>query len=214
VDGTQELLQKFSNMSEITIIYNMKNVGYTKACNQGIMMSSSKYVLILNPDIQVGNGSVKRLYEYMERYDVAVVGGKLMYFDGKLQYSCRTFPSPLTFLYRALQIENNKTIRTHLMYDFDHGEPRDVDWLLGSCLMIRRKVLDEIGFLDEKYFMYYSDVEFCWRVHKNNWKVTYVPDSEMFHYYQRQSAKGVPGFLALSHLRSAVRFFVKRYIKA
>jgi GT2 family glycosyltransferase len=213
-DGTKKILHSFQNKPGLNIIFNKKNLGYTKACNQGIKISEGKYALLLNPDTQMFDESFERIIHYMESHpDTAVAGPKLFYADKSLQYSCRTFPTPITFIMRALHIgSNSRIMKRHLMQDFDHKKPFEVDWLLGSCMLIRKDSLKKVGLLDEKYFLYYSDIDFCWRVWKAGLKVVYVPETEVIHLYQRQSAKNtLINRLSWSHLKSAIRFFRKKY---
>ena len=208
-DRTRSILSVWSD--KVTLIFNNANVGYTKACNQGILSGTEKYVLLLNPDTEMNSRSVGELIEFMEASPkVALAGPKLLYPNGQLQYSCRTFPNPVTFVCRALNFgEKTALIKKHLMTGFDHATTMDVDWILGSCMIIRREAIDEIGLLDEKYPMYYSDIEICRRAWQRGWKVTYVPGIVATHHYQRQSSKRIlSNPLAWSHFRSALRFFI------
>ena len=212
-DKTSDDMTIWSEYSEHNI-YNMKNVGFTAACNQGISLTKAKYVLLLNPDTEVIGAAVQVLEDYMEKnLDVAIAGAKLLYPDGGIQYSCRKFPNFVTFMLRALKVGNNsKIMRSHLMMDYDHNTVRNVDWVLGSCMMIRRGALENVGLLNERYFLYYSDIEYCWRAKRFGWKVAYVPNAIVKHYYQRVSSNiGMRNSLMWSHLRSAIRFFVSTY---
>ncbi|HMB68637.1 MAG TPA: sugar transferase, partial [bacterium] len=105
----------------------------------------------------------------------------------------------------------SRVVRDHLMMDWDHDTPREVDWMLGACLMVRREAITDVGLMDERFFMYFEDVDWCYRMKQHGWRVVYVPDARMKHVHRRESATG-GGLLnrrLLAHLGSMFRFFDK-----
>jgi GT2 family glycosyltransferase len=212
-DGTVGMLRE--EFPEVRVIANAENVGYSRAVNQAIRAASGRLLLILNPDIQVLPGSVDALARYMdEDPQTGIAGGKLLNPDGTLQYSCRTFYTLATLLHRRTPIgklfPNSRVVREHLMMDWDHDSVREVDWMLGACLMVRREAIRDVGLMDERFFMYFEDVDWCYRMKQHGWKVVYVPDARMMHVHRRESASG--GLLnrrLLAHLNSMFRFFDK-----
>ena len=97
------------------------------------------------------------------------------------------------------------------MVDLKHQEPKEVDWLLGAALLLRGQMLSEIGYFNEKYFLYYGDVDLCWRARKKGWKIVYYPQVQAVHHYQRASARGgIFNPLKWSHFFSAMRFLIKK----
>ena len=209
--GAEDIAAKYPSA---TLLRNETNEGYAKAVNQAIREFNSEYILVLNPDIEVKPGAINRLLTFMRKtHDAGIVGGKLLNPDGSLQYSCRTFYTlPILLLRRTFLgklFPNSKTIARHLMSDWDHNSVREVDWMLGACLMIRRDALREIGLMDERFFLYFEDVDWCYRMKKSGWKVYYLPEAEMIHHHRRDSAKGFFSKSQQYHLTSMVRFYAK-----
>lgn len=198
----------------VTLIRNAENGGYAKAVNQAIREFNSDYILVLNPDIEVTPGAIKTMLAFMTKTpDAGIVGGKLLNPDGTLQHSCRTFYTlPVLLLRRTFLgklFPNSTLIAHHLMLDWDHNSVREVDWMLGACLMIRRDALKEVGLMDERFFLYFEDVDWCYRMKKGGWKVYYLPEARMIHHHQRHSAKGVLNKTKLYHLTSMLHFYAK-----
>ncbi|PIE33327.1 hypothetical protein CSA56_12210 [candidate division KSB3 bacterium] len=199
---------------EVTVLCNSQNGGYAKAVNQAIREFNSDYILLLNPDIEVKPGSLERMLAFMNTTpDAGIIGGKLLNPDGTLQYSCRTFYTLPIILYRRTFLgklfPNSKILTRHLMQDWDHQSVREVDWMLGACLMIRRNALREVGLMDERFFLYFEDVDWCYRMKKWGWKVYYVPQAEMVHHHQRQSAQGFINKTLTYHITSMFHFYAK-----
>jgi len=189
-DNTIEMVN--SMFPDVKIIANPENVGYSKAINQGVKASSGQYILILNADTIIKTGAIQTLLAFMEKNpDTGVAGPKLLYPDGGLQYSCRTFQTLKTILLRRTFLSKifpkSRTLRDHLMLGWDHGSQKEVDWLVGAVLMVRRKAFEQIGLMDERYFLYFEDVDLCYRMKTAGWKVFYVPQAEIIHHYKRGS---------------------------
>jgi hypothetical protein len=199
----------------VTLIRNPKNVGYARAVNQGLAATSTDYVLVLNPDIEVEVDSIERLVQAMEDNPACgLAGAKLLNPDRSLQHSCRRFYTPGTILLRRTFLgrlrPGHRVLREHLMLDWDHATRRDVDWLIGACLLVRRRAVADVGPMDERFFLYFEDVDWCARMHLRGWRVLYVPDAVMVHHHRRESARG--GLLHPSrrmHLASVLRFYEK-----
>lgn len=211
-DGSPQMVAE--EFPEVLIIKNTKNLGYAKAVNQGIRQSRSKYILILNPDIEVMEGSILNLWRFMETHpDVGIAGAQLLNPDGSIQMSCRTFYTFPVFLLRRTPLgrlfPNAKVLRKHLMADWDHQSDREVDWVLGACLMVRREALDSVGGMDERFFLYFEDVDWCYRMKKHGWKVYYVHSARMKHLHRRESAKILPDMKVVSHFLSMIHFYDK-----
>lgn len=224
-----------SNYPKTVYVGSSKNLGMGGGNNLGIKRAEGKYILILNPDTIVEQDAIKKLYDYIkENKDVGIVGPKLLNSDGSLQYSCfrqLRFLTPIfrrTFLGRLAK----KHLNNFLMNDFNHNEIKEVDWLMGSCLMARRDVLEKIKikgvghpigcptpsmeeYFDEKFFMYFEDTDLCRRAWRAGYKVVYFPDAQIVHDHGRASAEN-PWYLApflnkLSrvHIASWIKYFLK-----
>jgi len=194
-------------------IYNEKNVGFGAANNIALKKTSTKYFLICNPDIRFKIGAIEALAGYMDAHDdVAIAGPKLVNEDGTLQYSCRRFPTLATFFARGFfPGKKPKFMRDYLMMDIDRSKPMDADWVLGSFMFARCDALAKLGGFDESHFMYYEDIDLCYRVKKAGLRVVYAPQAEAVHTYKRESAQGLFNRLKLQHTINAMRFFA-RYI--
>ncbi len=197
------------------LLVNRENAGYSRAVNQAIRTAAGRYVLILNPDIEVIPGSIDALARHLdEDPGTGIAGGKLLNPDGTLQYSCRTFYTFKTLLHRRTPIgklfPNSRIVRDHLMMDWNHETVREVDWMLGACMMVRAEAITDVGLMDERFFMYFEDVDWCYRMKQHGWKVVYVPGARMTHAHRRESAAGgVFNLRLFAHLNSMFRFFDK-----
>lgn len=213
-DGTPDAVEK--DYPEVHLVRNAENVGYSRAVNQAIHAASGRFILIINPDIEVLPGSIDALLAHMHHSPkTGIAGSKLLNPDGSLQYSCRTFYTLSTLLYRRTPLgkifPQSRVVRDHLMIDWDHDTDREVDWMLGACLMVRTEAIREVGLMDERFFMYFEDVDWCYRMKQHGWGVMYVPGAVMMHVHRRESAAG-GGFgnrRLRAHLNSMFRFFDK-----
>lgn len=200
---------------EIIFISSLKNKGMGGGNNMGINRSKGEFCLILNPDTLVEKDTIKIMLKYIrQNAELAVVGPKLLNPDRSLQYSCARFPKFYTPIIRRTFLLKffKKHIDWFLMKDFNHNEIKEVDWLMGSCLMIRKS--SNLSF-DERYFMYFEDIDLCRSAWYNNYKVVYNPKAQLIHDHQRESAQGA-WYLALfsnkvarEHIKSWLRYFYK-----
>lgn len=207
-DGSAEYVKR--NWPEVIVIENGSNMGYAGANNAGIRRSSGKYLMFLNPDTELSSDTAEKLAAYFEKTgDAGIVAPKLLYPDGALQYSCRTFYSLRTvFFRRFLRKLNSGLERKHLMLDWDHNSPASVDWVLAACIFTKRELMDKIGQFDEKYRLYFEDVDLCYRFAQNGYRTYYYPLTTVVHHHQRDSAKRISR-TTLWHVQSMVRFFRK-----
>ncbi len=211
-DGTVEAVE--TEFPGVRLIVNAANLGYARAVNQGIKASDTPYVLVLNPDIEVGAGSVESMLRFMEEHpDAGIAGARLVYPDGTLQPSCRTFYTlPVVLLRRTFLgklFPNARAVREHLMLDWDHATNRVVDWVTGASMMVRKEAFERVGGMDERFFLYLEDVDWCSRMAKHGYKVYYVADAEMKHHLRRESAKLLPDGKFMAHLLSTFRYYDK-----
>ncbi len=208
-----------SDFPDITVIKNQENLGLAAGINVGLKKSRGEYKLILNPDIVVMERAIERMVKLMdEDKEIGMLGGQLISPNGKIQYSCYRFYRPITIVYRRTFLGETKSGRQEidrfLMKDYDRKSPKRVDWLMGACLMVREKAVQEVGGMDERFFLYFEDVDWCRRFWRAGWKVCYVPEALFSHYHQKSSEKN--GLLGLmnskivrEHIWSAVKYFWK-----
>jgi N-acetylglucosaminyl-diphospho-decaprenol L-rhamnosyltransferase len=211
-DGSPGLIER--DFPWVQLVKNPVNVGYARAVNQGMRLGRGRYFLVLNPDVEVTDGAVAALVSFMDcNPRVGLAAAKLVYPDGTLQMSCRTFYTLPTVLLRRTPLgklfPDSAIVRRHLMLDWDHNSEREVDWVLGACMMVRREAYESLGGMDERFFLYLEDVDWCFRMQKHGWKVAYVPSSVMKHYHRRESARLLPDRKLVSHLLSTFRFYDK-----
>jgi O-antigen biosynthesis protein len=210
--GAAEILkQHFPNAK---LIENDRNLGYAKAVNQGVSTSHSEFIFIVNPDTVAKEGALDGLVEFMKTHpEAGIVGPKLVNTDGTIQLSCRRFYTLKTILLRRTFLgkifRNSPSVKRHLMLDWDHNSAREVDWILGAAMMVRKTVISEVGPMDERFFLYFEDVDWCYRMRTFGWKVYYYPFSELVHHYRRQSAEARFGKVQRAHLESWLRFYEK-----
>jgi len=195
-------------------LFNTDNHGYAKGCNQGMAEVAADYYLILNPDIVVQPGALDRLLAFADRNPRAgMVGPQLLNEDQSIQESCRRFYTLKTLLLRRTFFgrifPNSETVRQHLMQDFDHRESRPVDWVLGGCLLVRTSAMERTGPMDERFFLYFEDVDWCYRMWQAGFEVQYTPDARFIHKHRRDSAKGRFNRSFWLHLGSLISFYEK-----
>lgn len=208
-----------SDFPEIKVIANRANRGLASGVNQGIAAAQGEYVLLLNPDIIALPQSVNTLVSYMRAHPrTGVAGGQLLSPNGRVQYSCYRFYRLSTIIYRRTWLgrtaRGKRAIDSFLMKDFDHRHTADVDWLMGSCLLLRRAAIAQVGGMDERFFLYFEDVDWCRRFWQHGWRVTYVPQAQFSHFHQRSSHQGaftgiLTNWATREHIRSALKYFIK-----
>ncbi len=195
-------------------LLNNENLGYAKGCNQGMAEVAADFYLVLNPDIVVQPGALDRLLDFADRNPRAgMVGPQLLNEDGSIQHSCRRFYTLKTLLLRRTFFgrifRHSETVRRHLMQDFDHRSARPVDWVLGGCLLVRTSAMDRTGPMDERFFLYFEDVDWCYRMWQAGYEVQYTPDARFIHKHRRDSAKGRFNRSFWLHLGSLISFYEK-----
>jgi hypothetical protein len=210
-ESCQLVREKFP---DLYLIENVKNLGFARAVNQGFRKAKGKYLLILNPDVELLPGSADKMIDFLERHpEAGLLLPKLINPDGSLQFSCRKFYDFSTLLFRRTPLgrifPNHWTIRRHLMMDWNHEEVREVDWGLGACMFLRREALVGQGIFDERFFLYFEDVDLCFRLKKKGWKVIYNPEAVMVHAHLRQSAGGFFNREKWEHFKSLIKFCCK-----
>jgi len=220
-DGIDEFLKE--KFPQVKCIMRDENAGMGSAQNVGIEAVEAKYYFALNPDTEFfpDQHTIQRLYDFMEENPkVGMVGPRIQYPDGSLQYSCWRFPTFLQPLYSRSSLgqkgKGKERADYYFMKDFDHQKTIPVDALMGSAMFVRGKALDVVGGFDDRFWMYFEDIDWCRRMWEVGWPVYYVHDIVLTHIHGRGSAK-VPGIinallknkLARAHLASWLKYFWK-----
>lgn len=191
-NSTEPLDNLLATFPQITLIRNDKNLGMGAGNNVGIRQASGEYVLILNADTEfIGSGMADLLDFIKHNPDVGIVGPKLIYPDGERQISCYRFPSLLMPIYRRTFLGklNAQYLDDYLYQRSNLDEPLEVDWIMGSCLLLSRELLNKLGGFDERFFMYFEDTDLCRRIKQLGLKAIYNPTVTVKHYHGRASAK-------------------------
>jgi GT2 family glycosyltransferase len=213
-DGTIPRVLKFGKA--VRLIPNPDNRGFARGVNQGIRVSSGKYVLLLNPDCRVEPGAIAELVRFMRANEVAgACGPKVRSPDGSIQLSCRAFPNHSTALFHRHSLltrlfPKNPHSDRYLKTTWDHSAESQVDWVSGAAMLLRRKALKQIGSMDEDYFLYSEDVDLCWRLQEAGWATFYVPSAVIWHHVGRSSRQAPFRALYERH-RSMYTFYKKHY---
>ncbi len=205
---------------EAIFLPHKENLGYSHGVNLGIQKANGEYLLILNPDVVVAGDSIQKMINYMKKHsDIGMLGPKMLNFNGTVQRTYFSFYKPITIIARRTFLGRFKPFKKAL-YDFlmvgsDADKIQTPDWLMGSAIMVSRRAIEKVGGMDERFFMYFEDVDWARRFWHNNFKVVYYPEAVMYHYHQRESKSKLGLFDPLFnkktqwHIRSAVKFFWK-----
>jgi hypothetical protein len=212
-DGTADMV-KSDFGGRVKLIENGANLGFGTAHNQSISESQGRFVLLLNPDSRLLERDVlAKMAKYMdENSEVGMLGPKVLNPDGNLQFSARHFPTMFAAIFRhtifGKLFPDNRFVRQYLMTDWKHDEVTEVDWVSGSALMARRDTFQKIGLLDERFFMYLEDVDWCKRAKDAGWKVVYFPMASVSHRIGAASDQN-PIPMIKQHHKSMLRYFLK-----
>lgn len=206
-DGSVAMIRE--HFSWVVLIENHENVGFARANNQGIQASTGEYVLLLNSDTVVHPGALEMLLTFMdENPQAGACGPRLLNGDGSLQPSVHPMLTPAREFWRLLFLEGVWPWATYRQERWDVTSPRPVEVIKGACLLVRRSTLDQIGLLDESYFMYTEEVDLCYRMAQAGWQLWYVPTAVVTH-YGGASSKQLHEQMYLELYRSKVRFYRK-----
>lgn len=198
---------------DVLLIENKENFGFAKANNCAIKESSGKYVLLLNPDTVILSGAIDKLFEFIEsKPDAGAACGKAYNVDGTIQHTIGRFPSITNQIGSAISIHkflpNARLFQERIRSDRYYQHEHPVDWGLGAFLMIRREALDQIGLLDERFFMYAEERDYCYRLWKAGWKVYFSPEAEIIHIGQ---SKVIPALFA--ELKNSRMMFISKHYR-
>ena len=199
----------------VRLVKNPVNRGVAPARNQIFRMSECEFVIILDVDTEVHAGSLDILVDTMRAHpEAGITGPKLVYGDGRLQLSCRPFPSPLNIAIEGTFLRDwfpqSRFVKEYTLQDWDHKELREVDWMYGAALIIRKRVLDQVGLFDEGFFYLYEDMDLCFRVRRSGIKILYNPQAVVTHFLPRER-KGIFHNRIGVHCRSILRYLLKDY---
>lgn len=227
-DGSQEMLRK--EYPKVNLIQSQVNGGFAYANNIGIKQSKGRYLFLLNSDTIIVKDAIEKLISYMDENDkVGMIGPKLLNGDLSHQTSISGFPSFKREVYHMYKLKNvlkipfikaffvkfggklgSKDVQQYMKNFQNIEEPEEVQVLVGAALLVRREVINDIGMLDERYFMYYEEIDFCLQASKANWSRIYYPYAEIIHLIG-QSSKKLSGITFYERYRSMILYFRKNF---
>ena len=195
-------------------LLGLPNVGFGNAANAGIALMDTPVVVVANADTRFPPGSVRAMGDYVGgRPDIGAMGPMVRFPDGRLQLSARAFPSigqAMGHALLGLWKPDNRWTRAYRLSDWDHASERDVDWVSGCCIALRRDAFMQVGGFDPAYFMFVEDVDLCYRLAQRGWRVVFSPVAEVTHAIggavSRRRFR-----MVIEHARSLDRFFARRY---
>jgi GT2 family glycosyltransferase len=209
-DGSPGMVKR--HFPRVRLLENGCNAGFAGANNQGMALGRGRYLLLLNSDAALADGGVQKVVRFMdERPDVGVSGVKLLNLDGTFQASYADFPT-LTSEFLVATGLGSRWVS--LYYPSPRPQPgegaREVDWIAGAFMLLRREVFEQVGGMDEAYWMYSEETDWCYRIRQAGWKIYYLPEVAVVHVGGASTRQRRLGMMAQLN-RSKVRFFAKNY---
>ena len=200
----------------VTLIESGGNLGFARANNLALARARGRYILLLNPDTVVRPDTLATMVRFLDdNPDSGAAGCKVLNADGTLQLACRRgFPTPGAAFYKLIGLSGlfprSRTFGAYNLTYLDPDETAEVDAVSGSFMMIRREALERVGFLDEDFFMYGEDLDLCYRIKHDGWKIHYVPGTEIIH-FKGESTRTVPTRKSIRDFYVAMRIFVDKH---
>jgi len=211
-DGSADMVRE--DFPWVHLMESEVNLGFTKGNNLAIGQSEGRYILLLNPDTEVVGDALGTMVAYMEAHPrVGALGPQLLNPDGTTQSSRRRFPTLATAFLESTVLQpwfqGSRILERYYLLDRPDDETQPVDWVVGAALLIRREALHQVGPLDEEFFMYSEELDWCYRLKAQGWDVVYLPTAQVVHQEGRSSEQVLPA-RHIHFQRSKVLFF-KRY---
>jgi N-acetylglucosaminyl-diphospho-decaprenol L-rhamnosyltransferase len=212
-DGSPDMVRR--EFPRVRLLATQRNLGYAGGINLGAGEATGRYLLMLNPDTEVAAGALGVMLRYLDEHaGVGAVGPQLRYPDGSLQPSRRRFPTLATAFFESTLLQQwfpgNSIAQRYYLADRPADVAQAVDWLVGAAWMVRREAWQEAGPLDEGFFMYFEELDWCRRCRMAGWEVHYVPEAQVVHHEGKSSGQVVAA-RTIRFQRSKIRYFEKYY---
>ena len=214
-DGSAPMVR--DRFPSVAVVESRENLGFPRGYNRAAQQADGRHLLMLNPDTVVQEGALQRLVAFLDSHpEAGAAGPRLLNPDGSLQFSCRRFPKPMAAILRNTLLgrfaPGNRFTRGYLMADWDHTNARQVDWVSGAAMCIRREAWEETGGFDEGFFMYAEDIDWCLRAHRAGWQIYYLPEAVIVHRIGASTDQR-PIAMVVEFHRSMARFYRKHYAR-
>jgi len=211
-DGTIDMLKKY--WPKIKLIANKINLGFAAANNQAIKQATGRYILLLNPDTEIKNDALTKAIHFFRQHEqIGVLGVKLLNSDGSLQPSVRHFPTIFAIVLILSKIAkllpNLPALKKYLATDFDYSYAQRVDQVMGAFFLTSRDVINQIGSLDERFFIWFEEVDFCRRVYQAGFAVWFYPEAAITHYGGQSFKQALTIKKQWFFFQSALKYFTK-----
>ena len=210
-DGSPAMIRE--SYPDVNFIENDENVGFGKANNQALRKSQGDYVLLLNPDTVVKTNAISELINFLDNNpDAGIAGARLINPDGTLQISAFPFPTLFREFWRMFYLDSVVYLSNYPMKNWNKDQAREVDTLLGACMLIRREAINQFGLFDEEYFIYSEEVDLCTRLKEAGWRLYWVPGAVVIH-FAGKSIQQVSEEMFLRLYEGKVLYFRKHHSK-
>lgn len=217
-DSRDESVQMVkSDYPECLIVESKENLGFARGNNEAVKNASGKYIFYLNPDTELITNAICGMFFFLEKHaDFGAVGCQLVTSAGQIQYTCaRTFPSPLNQFSLLAMLNKlfpqSRQLSTVEMDYWDHADSREIDCLSGACIMARQHIIDRLNGFDEAFFMYAEDVDLCYRISSEGWKIYYLAEERIFHHEGASTKKKANRHFSAIMQRASNYYFLTKH---
>lgn len=212
-DGSPQMVRDY--FPQVRLIASEENLGYAKGNNVGAAAARGRYLFLLNPDTVVQPGALGRMVEYMDAHPgVGALGPQLLWPDGSIQSSRRRFPAPGSLFWESTLLgqwfPENRYIRRYHLADRPATHPQKVDWVVGAAILIRQETWQQVGPIDQDFFMYFEEADWCRRSAGAGWETHYLPAAQVIHYEGKSSEQAIAA-RTLRFQRSKLRYTRKYF---
>ena len=208
-DGSAGLVAQ--EFPAVRLVANPINEGFARGCNRGWRATTAPFVLLLNPDTELRPGATRALLEFARAHlRAALVGPRILNADGSLQHSCFRFPNlrmVVTGFFGLVPLDSPANGRYR---PEEYERPHPVEHLLGACLLVRREAAEQVGLLDDGFYMYFEETDLCYRLRRAGWESWYTPDATVIHHGAHSTSRE-PERMSAAFYRSQARFYQKHY---
>lgn len=211
-DGSAEMVKK--NFSQVKLIENKKNFGYSKAYNQGLKIGKGKYLLSMNPDMELTENTFKKMVDFMnENPEIGLSTCQLLYEDKTLQPNVKDNPGlcdQAVILLKLHHFIKPKCLKNYLAKDFDYTKEAEVKQIMGAFTFAKKQVMEKLGYWCEDYFAWWEDIDLCYSAQKNKIIIGYTPISKVIHYEGKSFAQEM-SYKKQKRFNKGMRIYFKKY---